>query len=435
MIKPTVAGSLPVYSDDIHNLSKIPNRITLTVSKEFCKRLPDPFESARFQYVVLMPLDQVVHLAVGNIDPRDPNLKKSPTAKDIRSTMENKPELFHMMNLGVFMVVPGASYNQDKEELIIEYPADWDIGRAGISNGLHTWVSGREFAKDLIAKFGAVRNDGKPLPWFNVRIFVNAEQYAAEMSSAQNASAEMPRWALYSFGNEFDSLKKMILSWAVANEIETKPNEGLGTPGAVEKPFDLLDVLQRLTLLNFKKYPNPLTLKGTKDVHPIRAYSQRSSLDEFYVANEPTYLAMANIAEQVFALPDLVECLLPTFAPKYSKLATKTFLSPRKTPKSYKTLPAKYKADWDVSQAVVFPVTAALRALVDPKTGNWRKGLTPEAFLKQYGEILWEKVDDNYGEYVGSIGKKLSGTLTGLGKDRRFWEEMYSTVAQLATSE
>ena len=166
--------------------------------------------------------------------------------------------------------------------------------RYGVVDGGHTQAIIVEYMKWL-----AEQQSGKKTvaPYVMLHVRVGVEEALEDMAVSLNRSTQLKEYALDDFKGEFDELKAIFAKSSFARNIGYTENEF--------EPYDVLDVIQRLTLLCVGIYPN----RG--DAHPTIAYASKAKCLQQFVKMKDKYLALKPIMIECFQLPDQIEVLLP----------------------------------------------------------------------------------------------------------------------------
>jgi len=231
------------------------------------------------------------------------------------------------------------------------------------------------------------------------------------MVSSLNRSAQLKEYTLANYEGEFEELNTLLQRENFFDEIDFKEN-GRGE-------YDALTVIQRLTLFCNGRFP------AKTGKHPVVAHSSKAKCLELFMSHKREYMALRPLIGDCFRLPDQVERLLGKVSGsgRYGGYTfVRTLKKPRPSP-SLKGHPENgtvksWATDHEVSTGVIFPITAALRLLVDRKKDGtvlgWRKD--PVKFFLENGNELFEIVtgfdDDNP---------------STLGKNHELWGTLYHT--------
>ena len=218
-------------------------------------------------------------------------------------------------------------------------------------------------------------------------------------------------YTLDDFKGEFDELKELLSSEPFSEDIGYTEN--------AFREYDVLDLIQRLTLFCTALYPN------TGDSQPIIAYRSKAKCLEQFVNEKSKYLAMRPIISACFKLPDKIAVLLPEVSGS-EKFGRFTFAR-RQNPEPTASLKGEarhrdvenWNSEYAISEAVIYPLTASLRVLVRSKSDGtilgWRQD--PVRFFKKNGRSLFKSVR----RYYDDAGKSL----TALGKNSEFWSKLH----------
>ncbi len=321
------------------------------------------------------------------------------------NTLKSEPDQFHLRNRGIWVAAKSAEYDNQKQTLILRCPQGSNE-RYGVVDGGHTQAIIAEFLKSP-----QEQSNGKTaVPYVMLHVRIGVEDYLEEMAVSLNRSTQLKEYALDDFSGEFDQLKAIFKTTSFGQDIGYTENEF--------KEYDVLDVIQRLTLFCVGLYPN----RG--DAHPTVAYSSKAKCLQQFTRDKDKYLALAPIMEDCFRLVDQIEVFLPELS-QSERFGGYNFARKQKPrlPASLKgvAVPAGYeswKSSYSVSEAVLYPLAASLRVLVkarpDGTVVGWRTD--PAKFFRKHGSDLFEYVKD----YYNNAGKSL----TALGKKAEFWAKL-----------
>jgi hypothetical protein len=383
--------------------------IELKIPPKDIKRLDDPHDDSRYAYECQVPVTEAAKLVIGSANPRKQDLGK-PLSRDILRTLQSEPELFHLRNRGIWVAAQRAEYDNQKQILTLHCPQDSDQ-RYGVVDGGHTQAIIVEFIRGLIEQ---PTDTPRPTPYVILHVRVGVEDALEEMAVSLNRSTQLKEYALDDFKGEFDELKSILAKTPFANDIGYTENEA--------KDYDVLDVIQRLTLFCVAIYPN----RG--DVHPIVAYNSKAKCLQQFVKSKESYLALKPIIADCFRLPDQLEVLLPEVSGS-ERFGNFNFVRKQKPvlAPSLKSVPANglvdnWRSAYSVSEAVLYPLTASLRVLVRAKADGtilgWRQD--PVKFFKENGSDLFD--------YVRKYYDGAAKSLTALGKNSEFWAKLHHSA-------
>jgi hypothetical protein len=384
---------------------RLASEITLHVAPRDIKRLDDPFDDSRYSYEAQIPVTEAAKLIIGNANPRKQDLEK-PLSRQILRTLQSEPELFHLRNRGIWVAASRAEYDNQKQALVLHCPQTTEE-RYGIVDGGHTWAIIEEFLKSSASQTGSQTRT----PYVMVHVRVGVEDELEDMAVSLNRSTQLKEYALDDFKGEFDTLKKLLEKESFSGEIGYTENEF--------KEYDVLDLIQRLTLFCVGIYPN----RG--DSQPVVAYSSKAKCLQQFVRDKEKYLALRPVIADCFRLPDQLEVLLPEVSGS-ERFGGFNFARKQKdrVPASLKGVPTNgvvenWKSSYDVSEAILYPLAASLRVLVKSKPDGtvlgWRR--EPVKFFRENGRELF----DYARKYYDDAGKSL----TAVGKNSEFWAKLH----------
>lgn len=403
-------------SSEIGRFPRLPaGEVLLKVNPKDIKRLDDPYEEGRYSYEALVPITEAEKLIIGNANPRNQNTLSS-LPKEIRNSLEEAPKLFHLKNRGVWIAAKKAEYDNQSGVLSLYCPQT-DEERYGAVDGGHTLAVIQEYLNELRSDSSVTwMADGRPnkitIPYVPLHIRLGVEDVLTEMVSSLNRSAQLKEYTLANYEGEFEELKKLLHGENFYEEIDFKEN-GQGE-------YDALTVIQRLTLFCNGLFP------AKTGKHPVVAYSSKAKCLELFISNKHEFLALGPIIGDCFRLPDQIERLLGKVSGS-GRYGGYSFVKTLKKPRLAPSLKGcrenggvkSWATDHEVVSGVIFPMTAALRLLVDRKkdgsVDGWRKD--PIKFFLENGKELFEALTGfNY------------DNPNALGKNHEVWGTLYHTA-------
>lgn len=371
------------------------------------KRLDDPHDDNRYAYECQVPVSEAAKLIIGTANPRKQDREK-PLSQEILRTLQTEPDMFHLRNRGIWVAAEHAEYDNQRQLLTLRCPQK-DEDRYGVVDGGHTWAMIDEFLKWLAAE----QDDGakRPTPYVMLHVRVGVEDELEQMVVSLNRSSQLKEYALDDFKGEFDEIKAVFSKFPFGQDIGFTENEF--------KEYDVLQVIQRLTLFCVGIYPN----RG--DSHPVVAYSSKAKCLQQFTRMKDKYLALKPIMADCFRLVDQVEVLLPEVSGS-ERFGGFNFVRKQKprVAGSLKGIATNrttddWRSTYSVSEAVLYPLAASLRVLVRAKADGsvlgWRQD--PVKFFRENGRELFEYVR----RYYDTAGKSL----TALGKNAEFWAKLH----------
>jgi AIPR protein len=400
------------------------NQIVIEVDPKFMKRVPDPHDTRRWNYVGTIPALEAVKLVRGTANPREANLG-SKVAEDIRDSIHNAPTEFHLRNRGLIVTASDASLDTERRKLTLENPrAENDSILWGILDGGHTYkvlCEEHEFAKDGNNN-GSSGMDAMKHTWVDIKIRLGLNKdEVISAAAANNTSAQLRPWTLANFKGQLEPLRRMVQRHLPehSGNIAFKENE-INEETGQERYWDVLDLLQRMTLLNTQLFPG-----FDASRHPVIAYASKSKVLDLFLKEPDSFASMAGIVADAFRMPAIVESKLTHSKKIHGNLAFANKAKPGEidgTLKGKPNLTRRYR----ISDAVLFPTVAALRPLIDDSGGKLTWRIEPVEFLDRNVETLMQAFLGYYKENVEDKTNKAS--LSGMGKDIGLWQTMHATV-------
>jgi len=406
----------------ISSQSVVTTQVVLHVSPQFIKRIPDPHDSRRWLYVGTIPAFEAIKLLRGNANPRFADLKGK-VADEIRGTIHADPKEFHLRNRGLILSTPTANLDTDTKTLTLENPTiENESVLWGILDGGHTWDVLREESQIAAGDDpdGALNSVNDTWVDVKIRVGLNRDEVISA-AAANNTSTQLRPWTLATYKGQLAPIQALVQKAMpqLAKDIAFRENETNENTG-IERYWDVLDLLQRLTLLNTDVFPgyDPST-------HPVVAYASKSKVLELYLANPKSYQAMGPILKSAFQMPAIVESKISRLAKINGNLA---FASKVKSGDVDRSLEAKtqHVRKYRISDAVVFPMVAALRPLIDNDGGTQSWAIDVEDFLDEHVESLYQTFLAYYQREV--TDKTVKSSLSGMGKDMHLWRTLHAKV-------
>lgn len=400
----------------------VSNQVLLHVSPQFIKRLPDPHSDRRWSYVGTIPALEAAKLLRGNANPREANLK-SKVSEEIRSTIYDDPQEFHLRNRGLIVSTPDANLNTDTRTLTLENPrVEVPTQLWGIVDGGHTHDVIAQVIEAASSNGDAVAVEALKDTWVDIKIRVGlTADEIISTAAAVNTSAQLRPWTLANFRGELQLLHQMVAKSLpeLEADIAFKENEINEATGS-ERSWDVLDLLQRMTLLNAALFPGFDPAK-----HPVVAYASKSKVLQLYLEQRDTYKAMSGIIADAFRMPAIVEAKIAGLSKVHGNMA---FVRKAKQSEVDPALTGKYAAPrkYRIDNAVLFPVTAAIRPLIEQEGPKLQWSVDPSKFLDENVEALFQTFLSFYKQEVED--KTAKASLSGMGKDIRLWQILHAKV-------
>ena len=397
-------------------------QVVLHVAPQFIKRIPDPHETRRWYYTGTIPALEAVKVLRGNANPRFADLKGK-VADEIRGTVHNEPKEFHLRNRGLIISTPSATLDTDTKTLTLENPKiENETLLWGLLDGGHTWDVLCEELQLAAGEDpdGALSSLKDTWVDFKIRVGLTKDEVVAA-AAANNTSTQLRPWTLATYKGQLAPIQTLVKKSMpqLSQEIAFRENETNQSTGT-ECYWDVLDLLQRMTLLNTEIYPgyDPST-------HPVVAYASKSKVLELYLANPKAYQAMGPILKTAFQMPAIIESKISRLPKINGNLAFANKVKAGDVDRSLESNNShvrKYK----ISDAVVFPMVAALRPLIDSESGSQEWTIDPLDFLDENVEALYQTFLNYYQREV--TDKTTKSSLSGMGKDMHLWRTLHAKV-------
>jgi len=410
----------------------VSSQVVLHVLPQFIKRIPDPHDARRWCYVGTVPALEAIKLLRGTANPRVGNLH-SKVADEIRTTIQNEPRDFHYMNRGMIVSTPEANLDTDNKTLTLENPTvDSPNVLWGILDGGHTFDVLKEQAATAAGDdAGASSIAALKDTWVDVKIRVGlTKDEVIAAAVANNTSAQLRPWTLANFKGQLQLLKQIVAKEMpdLAGDIAFRENETNEATGE-ERTWDVLDVLQRATLLNVDLFPG---FEPSKQ--PVVAYASKSRVLDLYLDDPSKYKGMSPIIASAFRMPAMVEAKLSHLPKVHGNLAFVTKAKSGEVDDSLKGQPGPVKGYqtgyWErkyrISDAVLFPIVAALRPLIDTNGGKQEWVRDEMQFVNDNISALYDTFLSFYKDEV--VDKTNKASLSGMGKDIRLWQILHAKV-------
>ena len=401
----------------------VSTQVVLHVPPQFIKRIPDPHDTRRWCYVGTIPALEAVKLLRGNANPRVGDLKGK-VAEEIRATIHSEPREFHLRNRGLIVSTPEATFDTDLRTLTLDNPKTENPNVLwGLLDGGHTF----DVLREESSAAAGVDADGSLATlkdtWLDVKIRVGLiKDEIISAAAGNNTSTQLRPWTLANYKGQLAPIHEMVDKGMpdLAKDIAFKENETNEDSGE-ERWWDVLDVLQRMTLLNTYLYPGYETSK-----HPVVAYASKSKVLDDYLRNPESYKGMSRIVSDVFRMPAIVESKLSHLPKVNGNLAFATRVKSGDINHALRGQ-TKFTRKYRINDAVLFPMVAALRPLIEgesPKSLEWV--IEPIEFLDAHIEAIYQTFLNFYQDEVDDKTNKRS--LSGMGKDARLWQTLHAKV-------
>jgi len=336
------------------------------------------------------------------VNPREVNLN-SGVSKQIRDTLDQKPEEFILRNRGITLIVKHSEYLNGPKTLNLELD---DKERDGVLDGGHTLLN--------IWKYLDEEEDPSNA-YVRLEILEGIEDLdeTVRIVDARNRSTEVKIAAFENLLGHFDSLKKILSKEPYADKIAYKENE-LSEDGT-KKEVPIEDILSYVLCFDTEDFDH--------NNHPVKAYSGKASVVKHFRDNVEKMQKYLGLTPEILMLRDLIYEDLPKIwneegndgaGGKAGKIrGIKVVNEPKILP--FSGHPTKHV----LSMGFVYPALAAFRALVNVEgdRATWK-----DDPIRVYGMIRNELTK----KVVGSALRTKNPNETGKNVD--LWGICYSMV-------
>lgn len=343
----------------------------------------------------------------------------------IKETITDDPLNFYLANRGVTILAQAVHYEKESQECTIEFTDKTLHGvvDGGTTNAVVAALQ-RQAAKDAaVSDYQSLSPEQIPPEHLQARIhleiIVNVEKFERIkiLASGRNTSKQVKQFSLADFGNEFQWIK---------NELEKPKGKFKGKVGYEENATADIDVREVLSILTL--FHPDYDERGTA---PTVAYSSKGVMDRRMVnpKTAPGYKSLAPIMEDILDLHDYVYLNFENAylsIKKNGKLVARGSKENRIFPRRKEKLPLSGKeAECFVPNGVLYPLLAALRALVSHKSGQAKWLLDPKNFFTNFGHILVGTLFDHF-ENSG-----IGGNPQTLGKTKSVYTALHNEARLL----
>lgn len=416
----------PVIPSPMEVTAKKPLKMKFHVGKPFIRSFDIPQVDARKKATTVLHLYPLLSEWVGrsmpdNVNPRshDPECLKSPVAKKIEQTIMEKPEDFYLANRGSTIIAE--SYEFDPKtgniELTIADPENQGLADGATTDAVVAKVQtalAREVLEKKDGSYTELVSSGGKVPEtlkngrIHLEVFIGLDDRTrlANLVEGRNTSRQVRGWSMADFRGEFEFIKDIL---------EAKDSPFVGKIGYEEnssQDISILDVLSIITL--FHPEFDQKDANGT-DKAPVVAYANKGRMDA-RLADETLkkgYRELSPLVIDILKLHDYVyagfeKAYDSVFGPK-ARLGRRPGVESRLMGNPLELPLTGMKSNYVIPSGFVFPVLAALRALVTRRGEKIYWKTDPFEFFDKYGKNfvaeLMEQVD-NVGGNPNVAGKR-----------------------------
>lgn len=371
-------------------------------------------------------------------NPREQKLSTKVSQDIIKSLLERDGQ-FHHRNRGITVTAQRVIYDNAKRELtFIEDNAEYH----GVLDGGHTYRIIHEYIgrPEMRSKYwDKWEKEEPPKPQFvKLEIFEGLTQKQIwDLAGSRNTSVNVEGYALYNLEKQFDFVKTVLS--------ENKPDlsDMVGFKQFDNKPYDIVELLQRLTVLDNVNFDDD-------EKQPYKAYWSRKKTTEEFIDNVKAYSRLKAMIPDALALPEYIAAAYQRWyiqSGGKSKAAKGRWGSTEEHMEGKTPLPVlpllrvrdlaelrpedeaaitaanegntPFDLPYRVSDGLIMPILGALRVIVsrDPQDAAWLTD--PYRFLDDLGPKL-----------VGETNNALVmvGNATTVGKTKLHWRSLYQVA-------
>jgi hypothetical protein len=265
----------------------------------------------------------------------------------IRDTIENRRDLFPILNSGMVIVARQVTVEDSKRTAVLE--------RASIINGAQT--------KGVIAEYFRDHPDDDEFPSVNFELIItDDEELVGDISISRNFQTKVEALSIYGRQGRFDELERKIQT--INPEIKLRKQETNFGPGYLdtEKLVQVLTVLAPQDIL----LPSVERNKKTPETqYRVYAYRHRSRcLRDFAMVMDDS--KRWSDAHKFFLDAAVDGWRL------YERLKAEQFFSRLRCVKGVDTNGRKQVAPDGVPDGIVFPILSAISRFVKEVNGHWK---------------------------------------------------------------
>lgn len=405
---------------------KFPHEYRIPVSQEYVRSIKDPhLQGITTLHAIVKVRDLPNGKIPDKINPRSHEVIKmsSRVPEAIQSSIEESPELFHLLNRGCLIIAKKAWYDNQNKILHFIVESDNDYGMV---DGATTDRVLAKLKKDVSsADFYSLKEDEIPEHFKEAYVHLeiiagDLDQYddlRIKLAGARNTSEQVKEFSLEDLKGNFDWLKDILNKSKFKNKIRYRENE--------PKPVDIRVVLALLTLFH------PKWLKFNKD--PIVAYTGKGAVLDLYTNTDKEtgwqegYEKLAPVVVNILELYDDVHIgFQKAYKTAYGANGARAQLGRRKgvtfienKAKARELHLSGKRTQYVLPDGWLYPLLASFRMLLDwPKTGKgavkWAQ--EPSEFFSRYGhELVYFLIerDEELGRNPNATGKS-KGVWLGL---------------------
>lgn len=345
------------------------------------------------------------------INVRDAKTRSS-VSRSISSTLKDDPSSFFFRNRGITLIVGRAEFDNQKNIVELEF---LNPRQNGLLDGGHTYSVIMEYLADLSDD---KLSDLNAFVKIEIIEGISDDELITNIVEARNTSTQVKEQSLEELRKSYEAIHLILDSKPYGKRIAYKEYE-IGEDGS-PKDIDVKDILSYLVCFDVDSFD------GTK--HPIKAYSNKSSVIEHFKQNKHEMEKFIPLIPQILELRDHIYFNLPS---AYNKNGEGKFgglkgviLTQNKARMGKEHLVFIDKeSEYRIPSGFIYPILAAFRNLVRVKDNKCEWKADPIIFFEALKEELATTVGKQALEFKNP---------NKLGKDEATWKMCYQAV-ELAT--
>jgi len=371
--------------------------IELRVPEEFGRRLKDPANTSIFHYETYLPFSEAVKLERGNANVRPP--KENHPLKEMMSSVEDTPQLFHLKNRGITYICEKFQYDNQSRTLTITIPnipkskLDAETSpRFGIADGGHTFKVVEDVAGDIE---NYKQDEDWTEPFVRVHFMASETDVAIDdVVEALNTSIQVKRFTLEEYRGKFDELKAAMTATKFdISHVAFRENE--------DKPWQVTEIIQRLACFLKDRW---------KIIPPSSMYRSKEKALQLFINDEVgEFKRLYPIIKDVITFPEFIQSSLSENIEgrKLGKVK-----GVKKQSKQFRRECTEYLSLYRMDGAIVLPMASAFRALLMIKDDGYQWKVNPYDIFKRCADDLYEVL-------LGRIRRVKSASQ--LAADQEYW--------------
>jgi hypothetical protein len=372
--------------------------IELSMTEEFGRRLKDPSDNSIFHFETYLPFSEAVKLERGNANVRPP--KENHPFKEMMSTVETTPEIFHLKNRGITYICEKFQYDNQSRKLTVSIPnvpkskLDEETSpRFGIADGGHTF----KVVQDVVADINNFTQDEDwKEPFVRVHFMASETDVVVidEVVEALNTSIQLKRFTLEEYRGKFDELKEALSATKFdISQVAFRENE--------EKSWQVTEIIQRLACFLKERW---------KIIPPSSMYRSKEKALQLFINDEVgEFKKLYPIIKDVITFPEFIQSSLSDNIEgrKLGKVK-----GVKKQSKHFRRACTDYVATYRMDGAIVLPMASAFRTLLVARADGYQWKVNPYDVFKKCADDLYEVL-------LGRIRRMKSATQ--LAADQEYW--------------